>query len=669
MYKKIYSFLIFLSLAGLAYGGMVYNPQINSGFDMIQTVEEEDGAPSVPVATIIKVPNTTLTDNADGTASLNFGILTEAQDLDAVLTIGDTADTESITLTAGTLTASTLTDGTLTITGGALSTTGTGTFGDLVVDTNTLVVNAAGYTDRVGIGTATPATLLDVAGDASVLTKFNSGYLAFDKLYSFNNQVDNSKDYDIHTQVGTLAEVTASPSTWGGTRSTEFSNIWTINGASISPQNSAAPSKYPSILLQFQTGEVPTDALSIKVTGVANQNRYFYGYYIWDFDSNAWELLGSIHSTPYNVMTSYSTTINTNAENYIDTDGKVYILARTTTVFGGTLQLRLDYVDVEIEVKEGNITYENRNFNKPVSVTTDSTSAYSVFASDGTEVLKVDTMAKAFGGASLSVDDDVVVGDTTWIKGTTSISPTTAPTDDILTIQKTYTEDLGDGLNEKIIWQPTDASTGGYSGMEFRVNALGSANWSADSTLYGIRGKFFQATFGAVGNANTTLVTSYFTGASELNFAGGTGGDGVLAKETYAQILRPLELLAYSGTDMGDAYGLLIQASTADYANYAIDKETLLEIEKPTLADVNYQMVLQGNGTGTGIWFDSAERLYSDGTNLCSAAPIKCVGGLKSSDGSAGITQTITTAKLTSGGADGSMTFKNGILTAQTAAT
>jgi len=164
MYKKIYSFLIFLSLAGLAYGGMVYNPQINSGFDMIQTVEEEDGAPSVPVATIIKVPNTTLTDNADGTASLNFGILTEAQDLDAVLTIGDTADTESITLTAGTLTASTLTDGTLTITGGALSTTGTGTFGDLVVDTNTLVVNAAGYTDRVGIGTTAPSSELDVTG-------------------------------------------------------------------------------------------------------------------------------------------------------------------------------------------------------------------------------------------------------------------------------------------------------------------------------------------------------------------------------------------------------------------------------------------------------------------------------------------------------------------------
>ena len=34
-----------------------------------------------------------------------------------------------------------------------------------------------------------------------------------------------------------------------------------------------------------------------------------------------------------------------------------------------------------------------------------------------------------------------------------------------------------------------------------------------------------------------------------------------------------------------------------------------------------------------------------------------------------GINATITTAKLTGGGANGSMTFKNGILTAQTPAT
>ena len=87
MSKKIYSFLIFLSLAGLGYAGLVYNPMIHSNMDMIQTIEEEDGAPTVPVATIIKVPNSTLTDNADGTASLSFGVITEV-DPTALLTAG-----------------------------------------------------------------------------------------------------------------------------------------------------------------------------------------------------------------------------------------------------------------------------------------------------------------------------------------------------------------------------------------------------------------------------------------------------------------------------------------------------------------------------------------------------------------------------------------------------
>jgi len=73
MYKKIYSLLIFLSLAGLGYAGLVYNPMLSSNFDMIQTIEEEDGSPSVPIATTIKVTNGSLTDNADGTVSLATG--------------------------------------------------------------------------------------------------------------------------------------------------------------------------------------------------------------------------------------------------------------------------------------------------------------------------------------------------------------------------------------------------------------------------------------------------------------------------------------------------------------------------------------------------------------------------------------------------------------------
>jgi hypothetical protein len=56
-------------------------------------------------------------------------------------------------------------------------------------------------------------------------------------------------------------------------------------------------------------------------------------------------------------------------------------------------------------------------------------------------------------------------------------------------------------------------------------------------------------------------------------------------------------------------------------------------------------------------------------TTITSAGIIQPAGGYNSVDASAGITATIVTAQLTALGSQGSMTFKNGILTAQTAAT
>jgi len=59
--------------------------------------------------------------------------------------------------------------------------TGLGTLGSLVVDTNTLVANATGYEDKVGIGTATPTARLHLrAGTATAGTapiKFTTGTL------------------------------------------------------------------------------------------------------------------------------------------------------------------------------------------------------------------------------------------------------------------------------------------------------------------------------------------------------------------------------------------------------------------------------------------------------------------------------------------------------------
>ena len=60
----------------------------------------------------------------------------------------------------------------LTVTG--LVTAGSATItGALVVDTTTLVANAAGYTDKVGVGTATPAATLHVKGSGRVDADYN----------------------------------------------------------------------------------------------------------------------------------------------------------------------------------------------------------------------------------------------------------------------------------------------------------------------------------------------------------------------------------------------------------------------------------------------------------------------------------------------------------------
>jgi len=68
---------------------------------------------------------------------------------------------------------------------------------------------------------------------------------------------------------------------------------------------------------------------------------------------------------------------------------------------------------------------------------------------------------------------------------------------------------------------------------------------------------------------------------------------------------------------------------------------------------------LNSNTTGTGATVLN--------TSPTIATPI--FTGVITTDGNAGITATITTAKITLAGTNGSMTFTNGILTAQTPAT
>ena len=98
--------------------------------------------------------------------------LTAADPINDVIPIVDVSDTTMAA--SGTtkkisvnniLSSSPTASGALTVTG--LVTAGSASItGALTVDTTTLVVNAAGYADRVGIGTATPGYPLEVVGNA-----------------------------------------------------------------------------------------------------------------------------------------------------------------------------------------------------------------------------------------------------------------------------------------------------------------------------------------------------------------------------------------------------------------------------------------------------------------------------------------------------------------------
>jgi hypothetical protein len=78
--------------------------------------------------------------------------------------------------------------------------------GALTVDTTTLVVNAAGYADRVGIGTATPALPLDVVGGMQVtsgsaggLYQWAYGASASSRSWRAWNDVSANGDFQIST--------------------------------------------------------------------------------------------------------------------------------------------------------------------------------------------------------------------------------------------------------------------------------------------------------------------------------------------------------------------------------------------------------------------------------------------------------------------------------------
>ena len=141
---------------------------------------------------------------------------------------------------------------------------------------------------------------------------------------------------------------------------------------------------------------------------------------------------------------------------------------------------------------------------------------------------------------------------------------------------------------------------------------------------------FGNYTVGAHGNATMTL-----KGIE----AWGIGGyyPNVTAHEAYA---IHLQSTLNGNDDKGVGSGMLggtytldniytIKAESGGKISGTIGNEYVVWVGKPTIATNNYQLYLEGHGVGSGIWFDGAERLYSDDTNLVTASPFLALDKIK----------------------------------------
>lgn len=120
---------------------------------------------------------TTLTDGGVLLGNGTGAIQSTAVLANGELLIGDGSGDPSVSTLTGTANEVEVTNGAGSITLGlpnAVSITDL-TTSSLVVDTNTLVANVAGYTDKVGIGTATPGELLHIAGATPVVKVEGTG--------------------------------------------------------------------------------------------------------------------------------------------------------------------------------------------------------------------------------------------------------------------------------------------------------------------------------------------------------------------------------------------------------------------------------------------------------------------------------------------------------------
>lgn len=180
------------------------------------------------------------------------------------------------------------------------------------------------------------------------------------------------------------------------------------------------------------------------------------------------------------------------------------------------------------------------------------------------------------------------------------------------------------GLNLNVAHSPVDSKTGNAYGI-FGNNLIQGANFDVGSVAKALYFSNAGLTLSG-GSANLDVFGVDIAGYETFS------GADLLAKDIYGARVISTQWQTGAGSSInaaGNIYTLDLNATPNDSRVTVDGNEIILNVAQPVSAEVTgnqYQVVLEGNGAKSGIWFDSAERIYSDGTNIVNAAPVQIYG-------------------------------------------
>ena len=189
---------------------------------------------------------------------------------------------------------------------------------------------------------------------------------------------------------------------------------------------------------------------------------------------------------------------------------------------------------------------------------------------------------------------------------------------------------------------------------------------------------WFYSVFQFINQQTGTLGTMAYENANSVAITGGSiGGVGIsgstinstpigqasasAGKFTTLEASASLKTDTLTGYLYGNGASVVTASTTIPYSNISGAPSL------GTMATQNANSVSITGGTITGVNLSGSSIPYSNVTGLATVAHTGAYSDLTGTP--TGLSVTITTAKLTTLGSNGSMTFTNGILTSQTQAT